>query len=81
MQEEIIMSPQVQEIGYTEEKANRLIEEHIEEAARLEQEAKKAEEDETFDRRYSEELRARAQKERTKADNLKRLKEHWNDPE
>ena len=75
------MNPQVQEQGYTEEKANRLIKEHEEEAARLEMAAKRAEEDETFDRRYSEELRAKAQRERVKAGNLKRLKEHWNDPE
>jgi hypothetical protein len=65
--------------GYSKEKADKLIEQHEKEADKLEREAKRMEESETFDRRGSKEYRDQAQKERGKAENLRELKKHWGD--
>ncbi|MBU2709551.1 hypothetical protein [Zooshikella harenae] len=65
--------------GYSKEKANRLIKQHEDAAAKLEKEAKEAAKSETFQTSHSNELKQQAKRERDKADNLRHLKKHWGD--
>ncbi|NOQ63361.1 MAG: hypothetical protein GQ582_02470 [Methyloprofundus sp.] len=66
-------------MGYTKDKADKLIDEHESNARDLDKQADAAEESETFDRRHSKDLRGQAGRERDKADNQRALKKSWGD--
>ncbi|MEM9205357.1 MAG: hypothetical protein AAGA88_03440 [Pseudomonadota bacterium] len=65
--------------GYTKEKSEKIRQDHIDQAERLERQAKDQRDVNTFDDSQAEELERQAREHRQKAENQEELQKHWGD--